>query len=133
MKLNELARQIAIENSEKKGFNTDVENQHPAISIMLIVTELSEAVEADRNGRWCSFDVGNFLRTETDSDGHPVCVEHFKDAFKTNIKDTFQDEIADAIIRILDFCGANNIDIDSHVKAKLEYNRTRPFKHGKKY
>ena len=43
------------------------------------------------------------------------------------------DDLVKTNIRILDFCGANNIDIDSHVKAKLEYNRTRPFKHGKKY
>jgi hypothetical protein len=44
-----------------------------------------------------------------------------------------EDEVADAIIRLLDFCGARGIDIDWHIKNKLRYNATREHKHGKKY
>ena len=55
--------------------------------------------------------------------------EEFEDA----IKDTFEDEIADSVIRLLDMCGGLGIDIDTHVRLKLEYNKTRERLHGKKY
>jgi hypothetical protein len=42
-------------------------------------------------------------------------------------------ELADAMIRILDWVGANDIPIMEILRAKLEYNKSRPFKHGKKY
>ena len=42
-------------------------------------------------------------------------------------------EIADAIIRLLDWCGAKDIPIGDIVSKKLAYNRGRPYKHGKKF
>lgn len=48
------------------------------------------------------------------------------------MKDTFEDEIADSIIRLLDLCGKNNIDIEAHIQAKMDYNATRGFKYGGK-
>lgn len=41
-------------------------------------------------------------------------------------------ELADAIIRILDYCGYAGIDIDAAVERKHEYNKTRPYRHGGK-
>jgi NTP pyrophosphatase (non-canonical NTP hydrolase) len=41
-------------------------------------------------------------------------------------------ELADAIIRILDLCGALGIDIESAVETKHEFNAARPFRHGGK-
>jgi len=41
-------------------------------------------------------------------------------------------ELADCIIRILDYCGAKGIDIDDAIKQKHEYNKTRSYKHGGK-
>ena len=49
-----------------------------------------------------------------------------------NVND-LKDEIADAFIRICDLAGGLEIDLERHVRAKLEYNKTRPAKHGKKY
>jgi NTP pyrophosphatase (non-canonical NTP hydrolase) len=53
--------------------------------------------------------------------------------FAKDVKDTFEDELADAVIRIADLCGYLNIDLESHIKAKMRYNETRPHKHGKEY
>jgi len=36
------------------------------------------------------------------------------------------------IIRICDFCGAYNIDLDKIIEEKMQYNKNREFKHGKK-
>lgn len=44
----------------------------------------------------------------------------------------FAVELADTIIRILDLCAAFDIDIDSAIQMKMEYNKTRPFRHGGK-
>jgi NTP pyrophosphatase (non-canonical NTP hydrolase) len=41
-------------------------------------------------------------------------------------------ELADCLIRILDYCGAFAVPIGEIVEKKLAFNRTRPFKHGKK-
>ena len=45
----------------------------------------------------------------------------------------FEFELADIIIRCLDMVGFKGIGIDSHVAAKIRYNKMRPHKHGKKY
>lgn len=45
----------------------------------------------------------------------------------------FRFEIADAIIRLLDLCGALGIDVQSAIEEKHEFNKTRPFKHGRRF
>ncbi len=35
-------------------------------------------------------------------------------------------------IRICDFCGAYNIDLDKIIEEKMDYNKNREFKHNKK-
>jgi NTP pyrophosphatase (non-canonical NTP hydrolase) len=116
---NELAKEIH-EGNAARGFWEDERKLTEVV--MLTVCELAEAIEADRAGKWC---------TETD-------ILQYKnistpERFKENIKDTVQDEIADAIIRLLDFSHKFNIDLDFHIKAKLQYNASRPYKHGKSY
>lgn len=54
------------------------------------------------------------------------------EAFRKNDKENFAEECADQIIRILDLTGGLEIDIDSAIRAKLEKNKTRGFKHGGK-
>lgn len=41
-------------------------------------------------------------------------------------------EIADCIIRILDWAGKEGLDMDAIIREKMEYNRTRPYRHGGK-
>lgn len=42
-------------------------------------------------------------------------------------------ELADCIIRIMDFAGANGLDIAGAICAKVNFNATRPHRHGKKF
>jgi len=74
--------------------------------IALIHSELSEALEALRKGN--------------PSDEH--CPE-FKNV---------SIELADVIIRIMDFGIARGFNVAEAVCAKIEYNNTRPFMHGGK-
>lgn len=43
------------------------------------------------------------------------------------------EELADCCIRIFDYCGARKIDLEKTLAKKIAYNRTRPYRHGKKF
>jgi len=48
-------------------------------------------------------------------------------------KDAVAEELADCCIRIFDYCGAKEIDLEIALAKKIEYNKTRPYRHGKKF
>lgn len=54
------------------------------------------------------------------------------EGFRNNDKENFIEELADVIIRVLDCSGGLGMDIDSALKAKLEKNKTRGYRHGGK-
>lgn len=121
MNLTMYAKEIHKGNREKGFYDKPVET---GTTLMLITSELSEALEADRHNLRA-----NRLSFEEDlANGMP-----FKEAFKKNIKDSYEDEIADAIIRLLDHCGFKGIDVDFHVANKIRYNSMREKMHGKSY
>lgn len=71
----------------------------------LMHDEISEAHDAYRNGNPPDNHIPNFSGLEA--------------------------ELADVIIRIMDFGVKNNLSIAGALIAKMEYNRTRPHKHGR--
>ena len=126
---NTLSKAVYEANKEK-GFNA--KTRPTSTSLMLIVSELAEALEADRAGRFANPEAFKACKEaddilETDRAGY------IKSSFKALMKDTFEDEIADTFIRLLDLCGGYEIDIEFHIKEKLKFNKTREQKHGKKY
>ncbi len=126
--INELAKEI-YENNKAKGFWDKERNVGELL--MLVTSELAEALEADRKGRKAD---SHYIQ-EMVAEGYnwKDSQVSFTNAFEVSIKDTFEDEIADAAIRIFDLAGGLGIDLDFHIKQKLEYNKTRPAKHGKAY
>lgn len=48
-------------------------------------------------------------------------------------KDAVAEELADCCIRIFDYCGARKIDLEKALLKKIEYNKNRPYRHGKKF
>lgn len=122
---NEAAKRIHAD-AQKKGFWE--EPREIGTLLMLIVSELGEALEADRT-RKVSEPISRFQWYE-DWEKNPSTD---KMNFELYFKDTFEDELADAMIRILDLCGRLNIDIEWHINQKLAFNRTRNRKHGKAY
>lgn len=67
--------------------------------MMLVISELSEAVEADRLGKWAKLDPDT-IDTLQRIEGAPYAQE-----FLREVKDRVEDEIADAVIRMLDLLG----------------------------
>ncbi len=74
--------------------------------LMLMVTELAEAMEAYREGNPESDKIPGYSKLE--------------------------EELADVVIRLLDFAGGAGLDIEGAVTAKMAYNETRPYRHGGK-
>lgn len=79
--------------------------------LMLIVTEIAEAVNADRKNRYA--DVAKFK--EWQGNNIPLSEEtrkrRFNEDFDAYIKDTVEDEFADVIIQSLDLAGLLGIDL----------------------
>lgn len=81
--------------ARQHGFHDDYHS--PAHYMMLVLSEIGEMVEADRKNR--RFDIEKY-RNAFDSD---IVM------FEKYVKDTFEDEMADVVIRLCDFCGSLNV------------------------
>lgn len=125
--LSEIASLIH-RNSMGKGFYDGTTNIGEKLA--LIHSEVSEALEADREGRYNGAFVdgptAESLINETDSSKLKAGYEEF-------FKGTFEDELADVIIRVLDLCAYKGISIGNYILLKHRYNTTREKFHGKKY
>lgn len=114
------------ENAKSKGFFEKEKNIGEMLC--LIHSEVSEALEADRNGKYCKIskpEENVLMGWASDID--------FRQDYIAKVKGTFEEEMADILIRVLDMCAFRGIDIDFHVKAKMRYNASRTHKHGKAY
>lgn len=48
-------------------------------------------------------------------------------------KEEVAEELADCCIRIFDYCGSRKINLKTALLKKIEFNKTRPYRHGKKF
>lgn len=131
MNLTDFAKEVH-ENARLHGW-WDEERSFGEI-IALCHLELSEALEEYRNRKPDVY----FAINTVQRDGETVIPEIRTDYHDGNYDGEKPEgaavELADCIIRILDYCGKAGIDIEDVIQRKYEYNKTRPYRHGgKKY
>ncbi len=106
----------AYENAYEKGFHD--KELSVGESLMLIVSELGEALEAHRVGKRAILNESSNFQ---------------QNYFEMFVKDSFEDELADVVIRVADLCGYMGIDLQRHIELKMEFNKSRERLHGKAY
>ena len=115
MNLNELRDRAYKTACEHSWHEEEYSNEH---FLCLVISELMEAVEADRK-RMHAFrnPFEDFICRFTTDPEHA-----YKVAFDEYIKDTVEDEISDAVIRLLDLAGLRGIDLEN-----FYYGESDPF------
>ena len=106
--LNKL-RDKAYKTACEHGFhNQELSNEH---FLCLVISELMEAVEANRKGNLAKVPV-NKKDTIFDKRTFHNGNKYFAENFEKYIKDTVEDELADATICLLDLAGLRGIAIN---------------------
>lgn len=108
MNKNKLSEKVHA-NAVEKGFWSESNgNEH---CLMLVITEISEMVEADRNGKFAN---KKSFEAMIEMPHRPYDTEFniWKSKFEGYIKNTLEDEFADVAIRLADLSGALGVDFD---------------------
>ena len=109
MNLNEL-RDEAYSIAKANGWHE--EEYSDSHFLMLIITEIAEAVNSDRNNKRA--DIAKFKEIINDIPSGATLAEHndwFRKAFENHVKNTVEDELSDIVIRCLDLAGLRDFDL----------------------
>lgn len=97
----------AWKNAVNHGFRDPRVERNIGEEVALVHTELSELLEGVREGNPASSKIPEFTKAEA--------------------------EAADVVIRLMDTCCARGWRLAEAIVAKHEYNKTRHYKHGKRF
>lgn len=121
MKLNEL-RDRAYKNAVAHGWHEEEKSDNHWLC--LVISELMEAVEADRLNKHANYK--NFMCCmNINSMNREINEVLFMESFDALIKGTVEEELADACIRLLDFAGLRGLKLkytnSLHIHSKVTF------------
>jgi|JI81BgreenRNA_FD_contig_31_5719654_length_1550_multi_3_in_0_out_0_2 NTP pyrophosphatase (non-canonical NTP hydrolase) len=126
--IDNLAKVIHNANVEKGFWPENKQERNKSEILMLIVSELAEAQEALRDNHFTNLTAEQKLDM---IDLYYRFPEEYKKEFESKVKNSFEDELIDSLIRTLDAIEGFGIDLNFHLRGKLYFNSLRPHKHGK--
>ena len=135
MTISELVTR-AHENAVKHGFWDPAPTFGTAIA--LIHSELSEALEEEREGRplvWYKCNEAESVMACAPRDEYD-CRMYGQETicqYRNSKPEGVAVELADAVIRIADLCGYLGIELENVIAEKMDDNEGRPYKHGKRF
>lgn len=119
MNIREWQKEIH-ELAKEKGWY-DGTPRSPLEAHMLIVSEIAEATEEARKNMPPIYQDGDLWLVDDPEDFDP------KEKPEGELI-----ELADAVIRIMDYCESRGWDLEAAIESKHEYNKTRSYRHGGK-
>lgn len=115
MNFDELAQEAFATAKAHGWHDTEQPDEH---WLMLIITEIAEAVQADRKDKHA--DVAKFKEYQTYYGtflpSKEIRTIRFREDFEAYIKNSVEDELSDVVIRCLDLAGLRNIEFDYALK-----------------
>ena len=128
IQINNDLRDRAYQCACEHGFHeTEYSDAH---WMMLIITEISEAVDADRKGRHANSDYfKSLLECSVSYNGDDEKERNyiFKVLFEREIKDTVEDELSDIVIRCLDYAGLKKINVEGRIILSYTVTKNKSF------
>lgn len=122
------------DTTKSKGF--DVENNH-LTQMLLISSEVAEAIEnfnvTDEINMSLMSVYVNFMENMGELEKLRKTTNIVEEGVSLKKENNLAEELADIVIRVFSYCSINNIDITSAILDKMEKNKQRPHKHGKKF
>lgn len=140
MNINELIQKVH-QNAKDHGWWDEPRSM--AELLCLIHSEVSEALEEDRNHRKpgetyysgksnSSMRMGSMSFSTLFSETPRIDFDSTGEKIMIAKPEGIPSELADIVIRVMDICGMYGIDLEKAILEKMEYNRTRPMRHGGK-
>lgn len=132
--------QESYENARDHGFWDGPEQDNVPSKLMLMVSELAEALESFRDPASDQMvkvpaevvqAIINPKSTMPDRLDALAKLSVIWEKWQQKPRG-FDIEVADALIRIFDLCGAKGINIEEALRTKMAYNRSRPHRHGRR-
>lgn len=102
-KINEFIRR-AYKTACEHGFHD--EERSDAHWMMLVISEIGEMVEADRKNRHTIYSAVAYCDVYKEE----LNEKSWATYFERDVKDTLEDELADVLIRMFDFCGTMGVE-----------------------
>ena len=148
MEINKLIHE-AHQNAIDKGFYGEdgKEERNFGEIVALMHSELTEVLEEARAGNGptetyyecttdcfdCKYSPGEMMEKCPAVNSQTANLPH--SVYSTGLVKPcgIPSEFADLLIRVFDTCGHYGIDLEGAIREKMEFNRTRPYKHGKKF
>lgn len=122
-------RDLSHETAKRHGFWDD--NPSDDHFLCLIVSELMEAVEADRKDKYGNLQAMVKIVDDQAESRYGITddwVEFwFKTYFEERVKDSVGDELADALIRICDLAGRHNVNLTGIIEADSKLSKEKRF------